>query len=188
MTFRVKVHLVALTASLSGCASPPVHVEPSTPILIRQQTSVLILESLRASELQRLRIFLARASSGRPDALHLLISGSPPLSAEAVHQAKQMGIDASNIQLFNQHEGHLARIESIVYAASPSVCPSFSSTLPNDEFVDQPMGCSTRHNLAVMVNDPRDLFNNQVIKASNGERAAIPVAKYRTFTTDKSEE
>ncbi|QFI70508.1 hypothetical protein EKH55_5634 (plasmid) [Sinorhizobium alkalisoli] len=39
-----------------------------------------------------------------------------------------------------------------------------------------------------MVNDPRDLFNNQVIKASNGERAAIPVAKYRTFTTDKSEE
>ncbi|MGG7539581.1 CpaD family pilus assembly lipoprotein [Rhizobium sp. Nf11,1] len=187
MTFRVKVHLAALTASLSGCASPPIHVEPSTPIIIQQETSVLILESLRASELQRLRIFLGRASGGRRDALHLLISGSPPLSTEAVHQAKQMGIYASNIQLFNQHEGgHSARIEAIVYDARPSDCPSLSSTLPND--VDQPLGCSTRHNLAVMVNDPRDLFGNQVIKASNGERAAIPVAKYRTFTADKNEE
>ncbi|NRP75882.1 hypothetical protein ILFOPFJJ_06806 [Ensifer psoraleae] len=185
MTLRIKVHLVALIASLSGCVSPPLHVEPSTPILIRQETSVLILESLRDSELQRLRIFLVRASRGRRDALHLLISGSPPLSAEAVHQAKQMGVDTSNIQLLEQHHGRAARIEAIVYDARPPVCPSFSSTLPSDDSVDQTLGCSTRHNLAVMVNDPRDLFNNQAVKPSNGERAAIPVAKYKTFTTDK---
>ncbi|WP_245272942.1 CpaD family pilus assembly lipoprotein [Microvirga lotononidis] len=185
---RIKVYLVGLTAGLSCCASPPFHVEPSAPILIREETSVLTLEGVRASERQRLRVFLERASRGRPDALHLLISGSPRLSAEAVHQAKQIGIDAYNIQLLNQHDGRVARIEAIVYLAHPPVCPSFSSPLPEDESVDQTLGCSTRHNLAVMVNDPRDLFGNMAVKPSDGDRAAIPIAKYREFTTDKSGE
>ncbi|MET2832532.1 CpaD family pilus assembly lipoprotein [Mesorhizobium shangrilense] len=185
MTLRIKVLLVALTASLSGCVSPPIYVEPSTPILIRQETSVLMLESLRASERQRLRVFLERASRGRRDALHLLISGSPRLSAETIHQARQMGIDAYNIHLLDQH-GRAVRIEAIVYHARPPVCPSFSSPLLNDKSFDQTLGCSTRHNLAVMVNDPRDLFDNKAVKPSDGDRAAIPAAKYRTFTTDKS--
>ncbi|MGX5844990.1 CpaD family pilus assembly lipoprotein [Mesorhizobium sp. ArgA1] len=187
MTLRIKVHLTALMASLSGCVSAPIHGEPSTPVHIRQETTVLILESLRASERQHLRNFLERASRGRRDALHLLISGAPRLGAEVVHQAKQMGIDAYNIELLDQH-GRTARIEAIVYHARPAVCPSFSSSLPNDESVDQPLGCSTRHNLAVMVNDPRDLFDNKAVKPSHGDRAAIPVAKYRTFTAEKSGE
>ncbi|WP_027170098.1 CpaD family pilus assembly lipoprotein [Mesorhizobium sp. WSM3224] len=188
MTVRIKVHLVALMAILGGCASAPIYAAPSTPVYIRQESTVLILESLRASERQRLRNFLERASRGRRDALHLLISGSPRLGAEAVHQAKQMGIDANNIQLLDQHDGRTARIEVIVYHARPADCPSVSSQLPSDESVDLPLGCSTRHNLAVMVNDPRDLFDNKAVKPSDGDRAAIPVAKYRTFTAEKSAE
>lgn len=186
MTLRIKVLLVALTASLSGCVSPPVYVEPSTPILIRQETTVLMLESLRASERQRLRVFLERASRGRRDALHLLISGSPRLSAGTVHQAKEMGIDAYNIHLFDQHDGRAARIEAIVFHAHPPVCPSFSRQLLNEKSFDQTLGCSTRHNLAVMVNDPHDLLDNRAVKPSNGDRAAIPAATYRTFATGKN--
>ncbi|WP_027038944.1 CpaD family pilus assembly lipoprotein [Mesorhizobium ciceri] len=188
MTLRIKVHLVALAASLSGCISPPIPVEPPAPILIRQETAVMTLESLRASERQRLRTFLERASRGRRDALHLLISGSSGLSAEAVHQAKQMGIDGYNIQLTDQHDGRTARIEATVYLARPPDCPLFSGMLPDTEFLDQTFGCSTRHNLAVMVNDPRDLFGNKAVKPSDGDRAATPVTKYRAFTTDKSSE
>ncbi|MGX5832507.1 CpaD family pilus assembly lipoprotein [Mesorhizobium sp. 43Arga] len=188
MKLRIKVHLLALMASLSGCVSAPIHDEPSTPVYIRQETTVLILESLRASERQRLRNFLERASRDRRDGLHLLISGSPRLSAEAVHQAKQMRIDTYNIQLLDQHDARTARIEAIFYHARPAVCPSFSGPLPNDESLDQPLGCSTRHNLAVMVNDPRDLLDNKAVKPSDGDRAAIPAARYRTFAAEKTGE
>ncbi|WP_114948096.1 CpaD family pilus assembly lipoprotein [Microvirga calopogonii] len=188
MKLRIKVHLVALAASLSGCASPPIRVEPSAPTLIRQETTVLTLEGLHASERQRLRVFLQRASRGRLDALHLLISGSPRLGAEAVHQAKQMGISTYNIQLLSQHSSRVARIEAILYLARPPVCPSLFSPLSDEVSVEQTLGCSTRHNLAVMVNDPRDLLGNMAVTQSDGDRAAIPIAKYREFTIDKSGE
>ncbi|NGO54265.1 CpaD family pilus assembly lipoprotein [Allomesorhizobium camelthorni] len=185
MTLRITGLLIALTASVSGCTSTAPNVEPLTPILIRQETTVLMFESLRASERQRLRVFLERASRGRRDALHLLISGSRRLSAETVHQAKEMGIDVYNIHLFDQDDGRAARIEAIVFHADPPVCPSFSSPLPNEKSFDQTLGCSIRHNLAVMVNDPHDLLDNRAVKPSNGDRAAIPAATYRTFATGK---
>ncbi|MFB9984714.1 CpaD family pilus assembly lipoprotein [Mesorhizobium newzealandense] len=186
MTLRNIVLQIALTASVSGCTSTtPIDVEPSAPILIRQETTVLTIESLRASGRQRLRVFLERASRGRRDALHLLISGSSQLSAEAVHQARQMGLDAYSIHLLDQHDGGAVRIEAIVYHARPPVCPSYSGALLTDKSFHQPLGCSTRHNLAVMVNDPRDLLDNKAIEPSDGDRAAIPVATYRTFATGK---
>ncbi|AAB91934.1 conserved putative lipoprotein of 20.5 kDa (plasmid) [Sinorhizobium fredii NGR234] len=183
MTLRIIAHLLALTASLAGCTSTaPIYVEQPTPIFVRQESTVLKLESFHASEQQRLLAFLWKASRGRRDALHLVISGSSRLSAEAVHQARQMGIGASNIHLLDQNDrGHL-RIEAVVYHALPPICRSLSSQLLNDEFFDQPIGCSTSHNLAVMINDPRDLLGNRFVKPSDGDRAAIPVTTYRTST------
>ncbi|GLR46258.1 hypothetical protein GCM10007880_67760 [Mesorhizobium amorphae] len=102
-----------------------------------------------------------------------------------------MGVDAYNIHLsdtsIDRNEGFSARIEAIVYRASPPVCPLLSSPLGNDNF-DQTLGCSIRHNLVVMVNDPRDLLDNTAVRPSNGDRAAIPVAKYRTFAADNGTE
>ncbi|CAH2397050.1 MULTISPECIES: CpaD family pilus assembly lipoprotein [Mesorhizobium] len=188
MTLRIKVLLVALTASASGCTSTaPIYVEPPAPILIRPETTVLILKSLRASERQRLRVFLDRTSSGRRDALHLLIWGSSRLSAEVVHQARQMGIDTDNIHLLDQHDGGAVQVEAIVYHARPPACPSYSGPLLSDKSFEEPLGCSTRRNLAAMVNDPRDLIDNKAVKPSDGERAAIPVATYRTFGAGKGQ-
>ncbi|PDT80423.1 CpaD family pilus assembly lipoprotein [Sinorhizobium sp. BJ1] len=186
MTLRIIALLIALAASVAGCTSTaPIYVEPSTQISVRQDATVLTLESLHASEQQRLLAFLWKTSRGRSDALHLLIRGSSRLSAEAAHQAKQLGIDAANIHLFDQHDRGPVRIEAVVYHARAPICRSLSSPLLNDESFDQPIGCSTSHNLAVMINDPRDLLDNRAVKLSGGDRAAIPVATYRTFSAGK---
>lgn len=53
----------------------------------------------------------------------------------------------------------------------------------NDNSFDPTLGCSIRNNLAGMVNDPRDLIDNQAVVPSDGNRAAIPVATYKAFAT-----
>jgi pilus assembly protein CpaD len=44
---------------------------------------------------------------------------------------------------------------------------------------DPMLGCSDLANLALQVNDPRDLVGNPAVAATDGERAALPVARYR---------
>ncbi|AGS25366.1 CpaD family pilus assembly lipoprotein [Rhizobium etli] len=179
---RIISLLIVLSASVSGCtsASP---TEPATEILVRQKNDVLFFRSLSRSERRRLQIFIATIGRGRFDAVHLFVSGSPRLSAEIVSQAMQMGIDDHNIHLFEQHAGSTSRVEALVYEALPPDCPALSDPLANDSSFEQGLGCSTRRNLAVMVNNPRDLIGNNAVRLSNGDRAAIPVAKYRTFET-----
>ncbi|WP_051335026.1 CpaD family pilus assembly lipoprotein [Bradyrhizobium sp. Ai1a-2] len=191
MTWQIVCSLIALTASVAGCASTaPMYIEPTAQaILVQQEKNVLLLQSLRGAERQRLRYFIASVSRGRRDALHLNIIGSPRLGAHVASEARAMGVDAYNIRLYappiGQRDGFAARIEAITYAAQPPLCPSVPIVGPsaNDNSFDQTLGCSIRHNLGVMVNDPLDLLDNKAVMASPGDRAAIPVATYRTFAT-----
>ncbi|MGL3210968.1 CpaD family pilus assembly lipoprotein [Bradyrhizobium sp. BR 1433] len=188
---RIVGSLIALTASLGGCTSTaPTYVEPDAQaVLIQQERNVLLLQSLRGTERRRLWDFIARTSRGRRDALHLDIAASPRLGAQIAHEARAMGIDAYNIRLngpvVDRRDGFAARIEAITYEARPPVCPSISIIGPsvNDNSFDPTLGCSIRNNLAVMVNDPHDLLDNQAVVAGDGNRAAIPVATYKTFST-----
>ncbi|OAF03753.1 hypothetical protein AYJ54_24755 [Bradyrhizobium centrolobii] len=190
MTLR-PLCLIALTASVGGCTSTaPNYVEPTAQaILIQQEKNILLLESLRGAERYRLRDFIASTSHGRRDALHLNIIGSPQLGAQVASQARAMGVDAPNIRLYgpsiDQNDAFTVRIEAIVYQAHPPVCPSLSIVGPsvNDNSFDQTLGCSIRNNLGVMINDPRDLLDNEAVGPSNSDRAAHPVATYRTFGT-----
>ncbi|MCH4561325.1 MULTISPECIES: CpaD family pilus assembly lipoprotein [Mesorhizobium] len=186
MVSRIKVLLITLIVSASGCTNTaPIYVEPSAPILVRSETTVLTLQSLRASERRRLRVFLEGTSRGRRDALHLHIWGSPRLSAEVVHQARQMGIDTYKIHLLHRIDGRAVQVEAIVYYALPPACPSYAGTLLGDKFFEETLGCSTRRSLAAMVNDPRDLLGNTSVEPGDGERAAIPVATYRSVGASK---
>ncbi|CDX14306.1 Uncharacterized lipoprotein y4xK [Mesorhizobium plurifarium] len=182
---RITILLVALSAIVSGCTSSS-PVESSTEILVRQENNVLFLQSLRSVERRRLRNFIASTSRGRPDAVHISISGPPWLAAEVASQVMGMGVDAYHIRLFEQRHRSAARIEAIVYDSLPPDCPPLSGPLANDSSFDRTLGCSTRRNLAVMVNDPLDLIDNNAVRPSLGDRAAIPVAKYRTFETGKT--
>ncbi len=189
MTLRIMCLLIALATSIGGCTNTgSLYAEPTAQaILVQQKNHVLLLQSLRGAERQRLHDFITSASRGRLDAVHLDIIGSPRLGAQVASQARAIGVDAYNIRLYgpriDQHDSFAVRVEAIIYEARPPVCPPLSIVGPslNDNSFNQTLGCSTRNNLEVMVNDPRDLLANEAVRASNGDRAAIPIATYRTF-------
>lgn len=189
MRLRFVRPFIGLTASLGGCASTaPTYVEPTAQaILVEQEKTVLLLQTLGVPERQRLRYFIASTSRGRYDALHLDIVGSRRLGEQIAAEARAVGVDTHNIRLYgpfvDRRDGSAARIEAITYEAHPPVCPSIAIVGPsvNDNSFDPTLGCSIHNNLAGMVNDPRDLIDNQAVVPSDGNRAAIPVATYKTF-------
>ncbi|MDA9505936.1 hypothetical protein XI09_15110 [Bradyrhizobium sp. CCBAU 11386] len=189
MTLRQLCHLIGLAATLGGCANTAsVHYRPAEQaIQVEQNSSILFLRSLRGPETHRLRSFIATASQGRRDALHLDVTGSPPLIAQVAHEARAMGVAPYNIRLstspLDPPARSRVRIEAITFEAHTPPCPSLSIVGPtvNDNSFDPTLGCSTRSNLATMVNDPLDLLDNRSIMTSHGDRAAIPVASYGTF-------
>ncbi|MCC8938341.1 CpaD family pilus assembly lipoprotein [Bradyrhizobium sp. Arg62] len=188
MTLRQLCHLIGIAATLGGCAnSASVHYGPrEQAIQVEQKSRILFLQSLRGPETHRLRSFIATASRGRRDALHVDVTGSPRLIAQVAHEARAMGVAPYNIRLsaspLDLPARSGVRIEAITFEAHPPPCPSLSIVGPtvNDNSFDPTLGCSTRSNLATMVNDPLDLLDNRSIMPSNGDRAAIPVASYRT--------
>lgn len=191
MTFRIVCPLIALTASLAGCTSTaPSYIEPAAqPTLVQQERTVLVLQSLGGAGRKRLRELIASASHGRRDALHLDLAGPPQLGAEIASEARAMGVAPYNIRLYGplviRRDRLAARIEATTYEAYPPACPSMSIVGPstNDNSFDPTLGCSIRNNLAIVVNDPSDLIDNHTVMPSDGNRAAIPVANYRSFGT-----
>ncbi|WP_407185395.1 CpaD family pilus assembly lipoprotein [Bradyrhizobium centrosematis] len=189
MILRQMCHLIGIAATLGGCASTAsVHYGPAEQtVQVEQKRSILFLQSLRRPEANRLRCFIATSSRGRPDALHLNVIGAPRIIAQVAHQARAMGVAPYNIRLsasaldLSTRAG--AKIEAITFEAYPPSCPSLSIVGPavNDNSFDPTLGCSTRNNLATMVNDPVDLLENRSTMPSNGERAADPLAREGTF-------
>ncbi|WP_342724012.1 CpaD family pilus assembly lipoprotein [Bradyrhizobium sp. B097] len=189
MTLLHLRHLIVIAATLGGCAnSASIHSGPAEQAIeVEQKSSVLFLQNLRGSERHRLVSFIASASGGRRDALHVDVTGSPRLIAQVAHEARAMGVAPYNIRLsaslLDLPARFGVRIEAITYEAHPPVCPSLSVVGPavNENSFDPTIGCSTRNNLAVMVNDPLDLLDNRAVMTSSGDRAATPVANYGTF-------
>ncbi|RXH42211.1 CpaD family pilus assembly lipoprotein [Bradyrhizobium zhanjiangense] len=188
MTLRYLCHLIVIGVTLGGCAnSASIHLGPAEQaIQVEQKKRVLFLQSLRGSEKLQLRSFIANVSGGRRDALHVDVTGSPRLIAQVAHEARAMGVAPYNIRLsaspvdLPPRSG--VRIEAITFEAHIPLCPSLLIVGPavNDNSFDSTLGCSTRNNLAVMVNDPLDLLDNRSVITSNGDRAAIPLANYAT--------
>ncbi|WP_084788747.1 CpaD family pilus assembly lipoprotein [Bradyrhizobium sp. Cp5.3] len=184
MTFRHLCPLIAIAASVVGCTnSAPIYSGPAEQVVkVEQKTSVLLLQSLRRTETYRLRDFIAYASHGRRDALHLKVSGSPRLMAQVAHEARAMGVAPYNIRLFAFSAGLPAhfgvRIEAIVYEARPPLCPSVPIVGPSvdDNSFNPTLGCSIRNNLAAMVNDPLDLVGNNAVMPTSGDRAVLPLS------------
>ncbi|MDA9419171.1 hypothetical protein XI04_04610 [Bradyrhizobium sp. CCBAU 11430] len=189
MTLRHLCHLIVIGTTLGGCAnSASIHLGPAEQaIQVEQKKRILFLQSLRGSEKHQLRSFIANVSGGRRDALHVDVTGSPRLVAQVAHEARAMGVAPYNIRLFASpvdlplRSG--VRIEAITFDAHPPICPSLLIVGPavNDNSFEPTLGCSTKNNLAVMVNDPLDLLDNRSVITSNGDRAAIPLANYGTF-------
>ncbi|CCD84245.1 Conserved hypothetical protein; Pilus biogenesis CpaD-related [Bradyrhizobium sp. ORS 285] len=189
MILRQICQLIGVAATLVGCAdTAPDHYGPGEQsVKVEQKSRVLFLKSLHRPEAHRLRRFIATAGGGRPDVLHVDVTGSERLTAQVAHEALAMGIAPYNIRLSNLPPDHfthsMVRIEVTTFQVYPPPCPSLSIVGPtvNDNAFDSTLGCSTRNNLATMVNDPVDLLENRSIMPSNGERAANPLARDGTF-------
>ncbi|MCC8953857.1 hypothetical protein H8B02_10440 [Bradyrhizobium sp. Pear77] len=183
MILRQLCCLIAIGVALDGCTNrASISSEPpEQAIEVAQKTSVLSLQGLRCAERYRLRNFIANASRGRRDALHLDVTGSPRLIAQVAHEARAMGVAPYNIHLaaspvdLPAHFG--VRIEAIIYEAYPPVCRSLSIVGPStdDNSFDPTLGCSIRNNLGVMINDPGDLLGNSAVMPTSGDRAVRPL-------------
>ncbi|MGQ4274914.1 CpaD family pilus assembly lipoprotein [Terrihabitans sp. B22-R8] len=196
MILRRLAAVVVACAALGGCNTtrPPVYLEPaSQAVLVKPEDNVLLLKGssrgyLTATERLQLTDFIAIASRGRRDAVHLSITGTRSALQEEVRLAAiKMGVPPYNIRLFDDradpHGLFRVRVNAVMYNAVVPLCPANSIIGPsvNDNSFDPSLGCSTRHNLAMAVSDPSDLIDNSAVVASNAERAAVPVARYRTF-------
>ena len=173
-----------LAASLaSGCAtSTAVVVSPEPAILVEPQARVLVLHS--PAERGRLFAFLHAASGGRLDALHVrVIAADPSLRRATARAIRAMGVDPRKVREVQGSAGSGVRVVAIRYRAYPPFCPPLLVTGPSVDVNDfEPtLGCSDLANLALQVNDPRDLLGNPAVPPTDGERAAIPVARYRLF-------
>jgi pilus biogenesis lipoprotein CpaD len=189
--------LAIAAVTLSGCfSSAPIFVEPTAQaILVQPSLNTLVLQSgrsggLPSSERRRLVDFLRVASNGRVDALHVkVISPSPYLRHTVGTTATSIGLQPWNIVEVAgpaDDRGQFAvRVLAEYATAIPPVCPSLSIVGPsvNDNDFDQTLGCSTRANLALTVNDGHDLFGNGAVTAADGERAAVPIERYRSFNS-----
>ena len=194
MLFRRLVPVIA-TVMLSGCYPwGPVLVEPTTQaILVEPSLTVLVLGGgrsggLASSERRRLVDFLRVASNGRLDVLHLRVIGlNPHLRRIVATTATSVGLQPWNIVEIAEPADDRGRYGVRVLAeyavAVPPVCPSLSIVGPsgNDNDFDPTLGCSNRANLALTVNDARDLVGNTAVPATDGERAAVPIERYRSF-------
>jgi pilus assembly protein CpaD len=91
----------------------------------------------------------------------------------------EMGVPRSRI-LVGQHDGANVEISFITYTAHSGECGDWSqnagdtsSNLPMPNF-----GCSTQHNIAAQVADPRDLIEPRGMSAADAARRAIVIGKY----------
>ena len=168
------------------------YIETPPAILVAPASHILLLSSdpggaLTSADRRRLEDFIYTASHGRLDAIHVDVIGIDPRARYAVaRRAIRMGVTPFKVKEINapadEHYRFAIRVVAVRYTALAPGCPSLEITAsPNDNHFEPTLGCSNRANLAATVNDPRDLLVSSAVPPSDGERAAIPVTRYRTF-------
>lgn len=195
------------TLSLAGCTQPltngapqMVRVEDAHPISVEPQVSTLVvrvddgLQRLARGEDRRIEVF---AAGWKARGQGLLTAAVPTESANGVAAAAAMqdvkrvlaasGIDANSVQ-FTTYRAPAddpnapITLSFVSYAAVAAECgrdwtENMAYTprnLPWPEF-----GCSTQHNLAAIVSDPRDLIEPRASEPADAARRGTVFDKYR---------
>jgi pilus assembly protein CpaD len=188
MIRALRLFAAPLAAALwtSACTTAAVIVPLEPAIVVEPAAQVLLLRS--PGESRRLAAFLTTASEGRLDALHVtVVSAHPGVRQAIVRSVRAVGVAPSKIRqasgMADAGGRFSARVVAVRYHAYPPPCPPLYVVGPAADANDfDPMiGCSDLANLALQVNDPKDLVANVVVAPTDGERAAIPVARYRQF-------
>ena len=183
---RTALAALAALSALAGCKPvtlpPPVTGGDGQEILV-EAVPTRILVGRGGIPLGRLAGALGAAARGRFDALHLTLYGRDRGSLRAVIAvARRAGVDPLKIHVV-PGSGPPGSVEVIAarFAALAPVCPSLAIVEPsvNDNDFEPTLGCSTRRNLAAMVNDPADLLGSDAVVPSDGAYAARGIERYR---------
>jgi len=217
ITRLLALGLVGVAAA--GCTSPvangpaqSVDVETAFPIVVEPQVATLVvqvdegLQSVARGEEDRVRAFVERWKARGQGMLNAATpTGTPNQGAAmiALEQLKKMleasGAPKGSVQYSSYRPaGGDAQapitLSFITYAAvAPDCGQNWSENLsysprntPWPEF-----GCSTQHNFAAMVSDPRDLIEPHASDSADAPRRSTVLEKYRagepTQTTSDSQ-
>jgi pilus assembly protein CpaD len=213
----IALGFVGLAAA--GCTTPPLtngptqayNAEAAWPISVEPQVATLVvkvddgLQSLGRGEDRRVRAFVEHWKARGQGMLNAASpSGTPNRAAvaAALGQIKKVlaanGVDKNSVQYtsYRPADGDNQApitLSFVTYVANAAECGGDWSenlgftprNLPWPEF-----GCSTQHNFAAIVADPRDLIEPRTSDPVDATRRSTVLEKYReglpTRTTDES--
>jgi len=194
--------LALIGAAASGCTAPPLNndgrhfynVEQQHPIVVEPQVVTLAvrvdddLGSLARGEDQRIAAFAQRWKA-RGQGLLNVATASTGTDDGAVAQLRRVlaanGVDKKSMHVSSYppatgEENPPITLSFIAYAATAADCgQDWSKNLafeprnvPWPEF-----GCSTQHNLAAIVSDPRDLVEPRTSDPADAQRRSVVISE-----------
>jgi pilus assembly protein CpaD len=200
-------HLFALGltgVAAVGCTAPPLtndarhayDVEKQFPIVVEPQIATLAVQvdeglaSLARGEEERISAFAQRWKARGQGKMNVATAGGSS-DGMAVAQLKKIlaanGVDKKSVQFTSyppaSGEAHPPiALSFVAYAATAAECGldwsrnmSFEPrNMPTNEF-----GCSSQHNLAAIVADPRDLIEPRSSDPSDALRRSIVIENYQ---------
>jgi pilus assembly protein CpaD len=106
---------------------------------------------------------------------------TPEAGRQVADRLAALGVPRNRIVMGAMVPGGAVQLSYVGYGASSPECdahwPNLSWTLEN--LPSPNWGCSTQHNLAAMIADPRDLVNPQTMTPPDTERRMIVIEKWR---------
>ena len=190
---RTTIMFLAVGLFVPQLAVGQIYIETPPAVLVEPAPHILLLSSgsrgaLTPADQRRLEDFIYTASAGRLDAIHVHVIGVDPRARYAVRRSTiRMGVTPFKVKEINapadERYRFAIRVVAVRYVALAPGCPSLEITAsPNENHFEPTLGCSNLSNLATMVNDPKDLLESTAVPPSDGERAAIPVTRHRSFS------
>ena len=106
---------------------------------------------------------------------------TPEAGRQVADRLAALGVPRNRIVMGAMAPGGAVQLSYVGYGASSPECnthwPNLSWTL--DNLPSSNWGCTTQHNLAAMIADPRDLVNPQPMTPPDTERRMIVIEKWR---------
>lgn len=208
---------LGLAAAVTACTSPPLtngprqlaDVEAAHPITVEPQVATLVvavddgLQSLGRGEDQRVRAFVEHWKARGQGVLNAASpTGTPNQAAvaAALGQIKKVlaanGVGKNSVQYssYKPADGDNQApitLSFVTYVATAPECGgnwsenlSFNPrNLPWPEF-----GCSTQHNFAAIIADPRDLIEPRTSDPADAMRRSTVLEKYREGTATRTQD
>ena len=185
---------LAFGLALAGC-TPPASEWTSTEALTAPRTSLMRYHYLAAYpaggvELGRdgttaLAAFLAEAKVHPGAHLYLVPAPGDRLAAARIgHLAQDLdrrGITAKALSAASEVAPNHVLVLVDRYVVTPPPCPNWTKN-PISDHDNEPasnFGCATATDLALMIDDPRDLETGRTLDPATGEPAIAPVTRYR---------